>query len=171
MIQKGGRGMSVQKRITDEKLNKDFERFDVLTVDYVQKAKAIALKITNGEPVDIEDIKEIRLAAVNDRKNLKGDFVISMFLDIFESNDKAFKRWDKGKMIRTNDKELERVFLNHFSKDLSVTDFCKKHRMTRSKYYRIVNCDVKNADAKEQLESFKEKIQKEFQKRKIIDSY
>ena len=148
-------------RISDEKLNAPFERFDVLEIDYVEKAKQVALKISRGEDVSPEEIQEIRLAAVNDRKHLKGDFVISMFLDLVESGVK-FNRWEHGKMIHTNNREVEKVYHNHFSEKLSVTDFCKLNAMTRNKYYRILNCNVKHEPTKKTMQEIKERIASEY---------
>lgn len=148
-------------RISNGKLKAPFRRFDVLEIDYVQKAKEVALKISRGEDFDPAEIEEIRLAAVNDRKHLKGDFVISMFLDLVESGVK-FNRWEQGKMIHTNDKEISKVYRNHFSGALSVTEFCRQNAMTRNKYYRILNCDVKHQETKEKMEKIKSDIQKEF---------
>ena len=151
----------IMARISEEKLKAPFERFDVLEINYVQKAKEVALKISRGEDVSPEEIEEIRLAAVNDRKHLKGDFVISMFLDLVESGVK-FNRWEHGKMIHTNNREIEKVYRNHFSDALSVTEFCKLNAMTRNKYYRILNCDVKHIPTKNQMEEIKELIKKEY---------
>ena len=148
-------------RISDEKLKAPFKRFDVLEIDYVQKAKEVALKISRGEDVSPGEIEEIRLAAVNYRKHLKGDFVISMFLDLVESGVK-FNRWEHGKMIHTNNKEIEKVYRNHFSDELSVTEFCKLNAMTRNKYYRILNCDVKHELTKEKMEQVKASIANEY---------
>lgn len=148
-------------RISEEKLKAPFKRFDVLDIDYVQKAKEVALKISREEDVAPEEIEEIRLAAVNDRKHLKGDFVISMFLDLVDSGVK-FNRWEHGKMIHTNDRELAKVYRNHFSGALSVTEFCRQNAMTRNKYYRILNCDVKHQETKEKMEKLKSEIEKEF---------
>lgn len=149
-------------RISDEKLKAPFERFDVLEIDYVQKAKEVALKISRGEDVSPGEIEEIRLAAVNDRKHLKGDFVISMFLDLVASG-VNFNRWEHGKMIHTNNREVEKVYRNHFAEELSVTEFCKLNAMTRNKYYRILNCDVKHQPTKESLEQIKASIAKEYE--------
>ena len=148
-------------RISHEKLTAPFERFDVLDLDYVIKAKQIALKISQGEPVDQGELEEVRLAAVNDRKHLKGDFVISMFLDLVESG-VTFNRWEGGKMIHTNEREMTKVFRNHFSGELSVVEFCRRNALTRNKYYRILNCDVKNQQKKEEMLALKEKIENEF---------
>lgn len=152
---------SVMTRISEEKLKAPFERFDVLDIDYVQQAKEVALKISRGEHVASEEIEKIRLAAVNDRKHLKGDFVISMFLDLVESG-VNFNRWEGGKMIHTNRKEVEKVYHNHFSGELSVTEFCRRNAMTRNKYYRILNCNVKHEAARERLQAIKMEIEKEY---------
>lgn len=148
-------------RISKEKLESKFERFDVLELDYVSRAKDIALRISAGEEVSQQEIIDIRLAAVNDRNHLKGDFVISMFLDLVDSGFK-FNRWEHGKMIHTNDREVEKVYRNHFSKGLSVTEFCRQNAMTRNKYYRILNCDVKHEPTKEKMEQIKTRIEKEY---------
>lgn len=148
-------------RISDEKLKAPFERFDVLEIDYVRKAKEIALRLTAGEGVSQIEIEDVRLSAVNDRKHLKGDFVISMFLDLVESGVK-FNRWEHGKMIHTNDKEVLKVYHNHFSKALSVVEFCRRNAMTRNKYYRILNCDVKHVPTAERLREMKKEVEKEY---------
>lgn len=148
-------------RISKAKLEAPFERFDVLEIDYVEKAKDVALRLSAGEQVLHSEIEEIRLAAVNDRKHLKGDFVISMFLDLVDSGHK-FKRWEHGKMIHTNERELEKVYHNYFSKKLSVTEFCRQNAMTRNKYYRILNCDVQHEGTKKKMETIKEKVRKEY---------
>ena len=144
-------------RIKDEKLYAPFNKTKTLEIDYVQKAKKIAERINKGEEISVEELAEIRNAAVNDRTNLKGDFVISCFLDAMQ-----FNRWKRGKMIHTNDKEVEKIYHNHFSKELSVVEFCRRNPITRNKYYRIVNCDVKDAETKQQLQAIKAKIEKEY---------
>lgn len=143
--------------ISDEKLYAPFNKTKTLELDYVQKAKKIAERINKGEEVPVEELAEIRNAAIADRTNLKGDFVISCFLDAMQ-----FNRWKKGKMIHTNDREVEKIYRNHFSKELSVTEFCKRNPITRSKYYRIVNCDVQNVETKEQLQAIKDRIEMEY---------
>lgn len=148
-------------RISESKLKAPFNRFDVLEIDYVQKAKNIALRLSAGEGVSQQEIEEVRLAAVNDRQHLKGDFVISMFLDLVDSGHK-FNRWEHGKMIHTNNREVEKVYRNHFSKDLSVTEFCRQNAMTRNKYYRILNADVKHEETKMRMQELKDKIQDEY---------
>lgn len=149
-------------RISDEKLKAPFERFDVLELDYVERARDIAIRLSNGGEISQEEIEYVRLAAVNDRQHLKGDFVVSMFLDLVESGVK-FNRWEHGKMIHTNEKEVTKVYRNHFSKELSVTEFCRQNAITRNKYYRILNCDVKHLRTKERMEQIKADIQKEFE--------
>lgn len=148
-------------RISKEKLEAPFKRFDVLDIDYVSKARDIALRLSAGEEVALEEIKDIRLSAVNDRTHLKGDFVISMFLDLVDSGVK-FNRWEHGKMIHTNNREISKVYRNHFSKALSVTEFCRQNAMTRNKYYRILNCDVKHQETRENMLAIKDQISKEF---------
>lgn len=148
-------------RISSKKLSAPFERFDVLELDYVMRAKDIALKISQGEPVSQDELEEVRLAAVNDRKHLKGDFVISMFLDLVDSGMK-FNRWEGGKMIHTNEHEMKKVFHNHFSGELSVVEFCRRNALTRNKYYRILNCDVKNQQKKDEMLSLKSQIENEY---------
>lgn len=144
--------------ISEEKLYAPFNKTKTLEIDYVQKAKKIAERINKGEEVPAEELAEIRNAAIADRTNLKGDFVISCFLDALQQ----FNRWDKGKMIRTNDREVEKVYRNYFSKEITVVEFCKRNPITRSKYYRIVNCDVQNVETKEQLQAIKARIEKEY---------
>ena len=149
-------------RISKEKLDAPFKRFDVLDIDYVQKAKDVALRLSAGEEVPHQEIEEIRLAAVNDRQHLKGDFVISMFLDLVDSGHK-FQRWEHGKMIHTNNREIEKVYRNHFSKELPVTEFCRENAMTRNKYYRILNADVKHEETREKMLAVKEQIRSEYE--------
>ena len=98
---------------------------------------------------------------MNDRNHLKGDFVISMFLDLVDSGVK-FNRWEYGKMIHTNEREISKVYRNHFSKSLSIAEFCRQNAMTRNKYYRILNCDVKHQPTKERMEQIKAEIEHEF---------
>ena len=141
-------------KINDEKLYAPFNKTKTLELDYVQKAKKIAERINKGEEIPVEELAEIRNAAVNDRTNLKGDFVISCFLDALQQ----FNRWERGKMIHTNDKEVEKVYRNHFSKELSVVEFCRSNAITRNKYYRILNCNVKDTETKKQLQAIKERI-------------
>lgn len=144
--------------ISEEKLYAPFNKTKTLELDYVQKAKKIAERINKGEEVPVEELAEIRNAAIADRTNLKGDFVISCFLDAMQQ----FNRWKRGKMIHTNDREVEKVYRNYFSKEITVVEFCKRNPITRSKYYRIVNCDVKDTETKEQLQAIKDRIEKEY---------
>lgn len=148
-------------RISQSKLEAPFERFDVLELDYVTRAKDIALRISNGEEVAQHEVESVRLDAVNDRKHLKGDFVISMFLDLVESGVK-FQRWEGGKMIHTNEREMTKVFHNHFSGELSVIEFCRRNALTRNKYYRILNCDVKHEETRKKMQELKASIEKDY---------
>lgn len=144
--------------ISDEKLYAPFNKTKTLELDYVQKAKKIAERINKGEEISVEELAEIRNAAVNDRTNLKGDFVISCFLDALQQ----FNRWERGKMIRATDKEMEQVYRNYFTKKLTVEKFCEQYKMDRNKYYRIVNCDVRNIDKKTEMQELKDKIEMEY---------
>lgn len=144
--------------ISDEKLYAPFNKTKTLELDYVQKAKKIAERINKGEEVPTEELAEIRNAAIADRTNLKGDFVISCFLDALQQ----FNRWERGKMIRATDKEMEQVYRNYFTKKLTVEKFCEQYKMDRNKYYRIVNCNVKNIDKKTEMQELKDKIEMEY---------
>lgn len=149
-------------RISPEKLNEPFKRTDLLDLQYIEHAKNVALRMKKGEYVHPDEIIDIRLDAVNDRKNLKGDFVISVFLELIEQGVK-FERWEKGKSIRVNADLAKRIFENEVTKKLSVTEFCKENQLTRNKYYRIANCDVKNAEKKAELEEIKANVIKSLQ--------
>lgn len=144
--------------ISDEKLYAPFNKTKTLELDYVQKAKKIAERINKGEEVPTEELAEIRNAAIADRTNLKGDFVISCFLDALQQ----FNRWERGKMIRATNKEMEQVYRNYFTKKLTVEKFCEQYKMDRNKYYRIVNCNVKNIDKKAEMQELKDKIEMEY---------
>lgn len=144
-------------RISPEKLNAPFKRADLLNIEYVEHAKSVAKRLNNGERVSQAEIIDIRLDAVSDRKNLKGDFVISVFLELMEQGVK-FDRWEKGKSIRIDDDLAKKIFENEVTRKLTVTEFCKQNRLTRNKYYRIANCDVKNSDKKAELEMIKENV-------------
>lgn len=109
-------------RISPEKLNAPFKRADLLNMDYVEHAKSVAKRINNGEHVSQDELIDIRLDAVNDRNNLKGDFVISVFLELMEQGVK-FDRWEKGKSIRVDRKLAEKIFVNEVTKKLTVTAF------------------------------------------------
>lgn len=143
--------------ISDKKLYAPFNRIETVNLDYVQKAKDIALRMIAGEDVPIEEIAEVRLGAVDDRKNLKGDHTISCFLDAFDD----FKRWEGGKRIRISDDQIARIYRNDMQGG-SVSHFCNNERLTRTKYYRIKNMDVKDAESKERLEAIKQQVAVEF---------
>lgn len=49
------------------------------------------------------------------------------------------------------------IYGNEITKDLSVSEFCREKGITRSKYYRIKKCDVKNEADRHYLEMLKEK--------------
>lgn len=148
-------------RISEEKLNAPFKRADLMNMDYVEHAKSVAKRLNNGEDASQlqDEIIDIRLDAVNDRTNLKGDFVISVFLELMEQGVK-FDRWEKGKSIRVDRKLAKKIFVNEVTKKLTVTAFCEQNGLTRNKYYRIANCDVKNSDKKAELEMIKENVLK-----------
>lgn len=137
------------KKICDQKLYAEFDSFDALNIEYVEKAKGIAERIFNKEEVSIAEIAEIRLKAVMDKTHLKGDFVITVFLVMQEQMKlkelelREFKPWRGGKRLKLTEKTIRKIYRNHFVKDKTVTEFCKENRITRCKYYRVVNCDVK----------------------------
>lgn len=142
--------------ISDEKLYAPFNRVNTLELEYVQQAKALAIKIAAGEEVTTEELAAVRNGAIADRKNLKGDFVISCFLDMMQ-----FERWEGGKRIRISDNQIARIYRNDMQGG-SVTQFCKNERLTRTKYYRIKNMDVKDAESKERMEAIKQQVASEF---------
>lgn len=144
-------------RISLWKLQQPFKRADLLETDYIRKAKDIAFRMNAGEDVPLDEINEIRLAAVNDRTNLKGDFVISVFLELMESGVK-FERWERGRAIKISDKMARKIFANEVTRELNVTAFCKENRLTRPKYYRVANCDVKDPIKKAELEQLKAEV-------------
>ena len=143
--------------ISDKKLYAPFNRVNTLELEYVQQAKALAIKIAAGEEVTTEELAAVRNGAVGDRKNLKGDFVISCFLDMMN-----FNRYEGGKRIRISDSQIARIFRNDMS-DGNVSQFCLNERLTRTKYYRIKNMDVRNAESKERLEAIKRQVAAEFE--------
>lgn len=145
--------------ISDYKLSLPFKRMDVLQKEYVRKAKDIAIRLNAGKEVRHDEINEIRLLAVNDRNNLKGDFVISVFLELAESGMK-FERWDRGKAVKINDKLARKIFENEITRELNVTAFCEKNRLTRNKYYRIAKCDIKDEIKKAELEQLKLEVER-----------
>lgn len=144
--------------ISDEKLYAPFNRVNTLEMDYVKKAKEIAETIAAGGELDIDDLAFVREASTNDRKNLKGDFVISCFLDMIDS----FNRWEGGKRIRISDDQIARIYRNDMQGG-SVSHFCNNERLTRTKYYRIKNMDVKDAESRERLETIKRQVAAEFE--------
>ena len=143
--------------ISDEKLYAPFNRVNTLEMEYVQQAKELAIKIAAGEEVTTEELAAVRNGAIADRKNLKGDFVISCFLDMMQ-----FDRWEGGKRIRISDDQIARIYRNDMQGG-SVTHFCNNERLTRTKYYRIKNMDVKDAESKERLEAIKRQVATEFE--------
>lgn len=144
--------------ISDKKLFAPFNRVNTLDLEYVQQAKELAERIAmHGEDsVTEEELAEVRLGAVADRSNLKGDFVISCFLDMMQ-----FDRWEGGKRIRVSDDQIARIYRNDMQGG-SVTHFCNNERLTRTKYYRIKNMDVKDAESKERLETIKRQVAVDF---------
>lgn len=149
--------------ISEVKLKAGFKRADTLNLLYVRQAKNIAERIRKGEEVDWKEIAEVRLRAVDDRDNLKGDFVISVFLELMEQGI-MFDRWEKGRSIKVSDKLARKVFENELTKEISVTKFCQDNRLTRNKYYRIANCNVKDADKKAELENLKSEVARRLSK-------
>jgi len=145
--------------ISDEKLYAPFNRVNTLELEYVQQAKELAIKIAAGEEVTTEELAAVRNGAIADRKNLKGDFVISCFLDMMQ-----FNRWEGGKRIRISDKEIAAIYRNEIEGG-SITKFCKENnQITRTKHYRIKKMDVKDAESKERLEAIKRQVVAEFEK-------
>lgn len=142
--------------ISDKKLYAPFNRVNTLELEYVQQAKTLAIKIAAGEEVTTEELAAVRNGAVADRTHLKGDFVISCFLDMMQ-----FERWEGGKRIRISDDQIARIYRNDMQGG-SVTHFCNNERLTRTKYYRIKNMDVKDAESKERLETIKRQVAAEF---------
>lgn len=144
--------------ISDEKLYAPFNRVNTLEMDYVKKAKEIAETIAAGGEPDIDDLAFVREASTNDRKNLKGDFVISCFLDMIDS----FNRWEGGKRVRISDDLAARIYRNQL-KGGNVSFFCERNRITRTKYYRILNITMKDAESKERFEAIKRQMAAEFE--------
>lgn len=145
--------------ISKEKLRDKFRPFNALDMSYVRLGEKIAKQYINNEPIDQGELENVRCWACEDRMHLKGDFVISLFVNLYEPKAK-FNRWNKGKTMKISKRLLCKIFANHFSKELSVTEFCTKNRITRTKYYRVINCNVKNQSDKEYLEFVRCKAEK-----------
>lgn len=145
--------------IKPEKLYAEFNEVTLSTKPYVQLARKVAAQIRDGEKPDINDLAFIREAASKDIELLKGDYVISAFLTAM-----TWDRWENGKAIDINEKEAEKIYRHHFNKTMTVKDFCLQNRLTRNKYYRVLNCNVKYQPHKEQLQEIKARVAKEYRK-------
>lgn len=144
--------------IKPEKLYAEFNEVTLSDKAYVQLARKVAAQIRDGEKPDINDLAFIREAASKDIELLKGDYVISAFLTAM-----TWDRWANGKCIDITETLAEKIYRHHFKRDISVKEFCEVHFITRNKYYRVVNCDVKYQPHKEQLQEIKARVAKEFE--------
>lgn len=155
-------------RISKEKLEKPFERMNTLELEYVRQAKDIARRLNAGEEVPQWEIAEVRLGAVNDRCNLKGDFVISCYLDMFD----AFERWTEGKSLKASDALIKSVYRNRHrlvveaGENKTVRDFCKTSGISMSKYYRIAKKDVVNPRTLERLTTLEQEVDEQIKSEK-----
>jgi hypothetical protein len=153
----------MSQRISKAKLEKEFARVNTLDLDYVKKAKEIAKRLSAGEEVAQCEIAEVRLGAVNDRNNLKGDFVISCYMDMYDT----FNRWTKGKSLNADDNLIKSIYRNGHpltvkaKENVPVRKFCEIAGISLAKYYRIANQDVKNPETIERLAALKEQVERE----------
>lgn len=109
----------------------------------------------------MEKVAKVRLLSCYDKTHLKGDFVISMIVSISEEirSEMEFTPWRGGKRMKISEHFLRKIYHNHFTKEMEVTEFCVKNHLTRSKYYRIVNCDVKLKSDKEYFMNLKKSVE------------
>ena len=153
-------------KISNKKLYAPLSRFDILKNQYVQEAKVLAKDILEGTEPNVNALAKIRLAAIVDKKHLKGDCVISVFLQAL-SEQNEFSHWRGGKRIKISEKMIRKIYHHHFTKEVTVKVFCTENRLTKSKYYRVVNCNVKLPSDKEYLEKLKATVYFELHPQKL----
>ncbi|EJS09165.1 MULTISPECIES: hypothetical protein [Bacillus] len=145
--------------ISEQKLNAPIENVKIAERDYIELAKELAKKIVELDPngdeegyectgEELEQLREIRLKAVNDKDILKGDYVIAAYIDLYREREK-FK--GEGKYLKATDELIEKIFLNSSEKG-NVVEFCSKHGISRDKYYRILKNQFKQEDDRERVE-------------------
>lgn len=155
--------------ISDEKLYAPIKNVRLVDKEYIEWAKEIAMRIVEFDPTgekteykptpnsDLENkLAEIRLAATDDRDILKGDFVILCYVDLFRQQKQQGVE-GKGKFLKMSDKLIQAIFENHRDGG-NVTEFCAKKRITRTKYYRVLNVKFKQERDVERVRGIKERV-------------
>lgn len=164
--------MSCVVRISEEKLSSDIKNVHFFERSYIQKAKEVAKAIVKADPEgtmgsytmkDIETeqlVRNIRLDAANDKEILKGDYVILAFVDLYrEEQEKKNYVNGKGKFLNASD-ELILSILRNDQNNGNVTEFCKNKGIHRSKYYRILNKNLKQEKDIHRIKKLEKEINK-----------
>lgn len=98
-------------RISEKKLNASFEPFQTLDLPYIKKAKEAVRQYQETGKIDKKLMREIRIEAVNDTKHLKGDFVVSMLIEITTiQQQKPYKGGGKKGRTMLPKSQQEKVF-------------------------------------------------------------
>lgn len=103
---------------------------------------------------DIDPIEEMVIDLANDNNTYKG--LILAYTAILAGGGKIAQ----GRRIsrREGDLELYRAIFKHDGKN--VTEFCRKNRITRNRYYRIRGLEVSHKEDKALLEEIREQVRK-----------
>lgn len=145
-------------RIREEKLYGEFRGMsDLRKLSYVRDAINISKRLMDGEEVNIDEIAKLRIEAVNDTRNLKGDFVLSVFLHM-EEQWRRNRGWGKGRTMLITEDEIYRILKNDYTKELSALQFCREEGITDDRYYKIRNSGVKQESTLKKIEKARERL-------------
>lgn len=163
-------GVGNLANISDERLYAPIKNVRLADKEYIEWAKEFAREIVKFDPTGKKNeyrpvhsdlakkLAEIRKAATDDRDILKGDFVILCYVDLFRQQKQEKQGVEgKGKFLKMSDKLIQAIFENHRDGG-NVTEFCAKKRITRTKYYRVLNVKFKQERDVERIRRIKESV-------------
>lgn len=131
--------------IHQNKLFAPFEEFSSLDIPYVKVAKMLAEKYSKNEWGDAEQnaLEAIRQLAAGDHNHLKGDFIISIFLEINKM--KPVK--GTGKHLTITNKQIKNILLHYAEptpRKVSIEQFSKNMAISKVLYHRVVGRKYKH---------------------------
>lgn len=164
MLKQDTDGLYTSKRISKAKLNSALNLGQVSRTAYFKLAGKIAKDIMNDKEPCPGEIARVRVDAVNDKSNLKGDFVIAVSLEL--NSYKVNNSWGKGRTMLVTKEFAELVFEHDLKRVRNVAKFCRENNITRDRYYKIRNIDVKQEATRKLLLKAKQKAKKRFEEKK-----
>lgn len=153
--------------IKPEKLEQPLKRAELL--DSEAAYMIMANKISNDyleDPSSVvqEEVIFVRKSAIEDKELLKGDHTINMFIEInklkrenqqleqeLKKNMLIGKRWENGKRMKITDELICAILRYDKQEKKNIEAFCKENRITRNRYYSIINLSIKNDDDRQRI--------------------